>query len=505
MHDISLPAPGTLIIIGQPPAYLDDFCFSGQAERTIVVEPDPMLAAEAETRLGGAAEIQIITAAPWDGKPQAELKTFNFPGLRSLYSPNKRLKRLLPGLKECGRIAVESIALKTLTEKFVDLLSPVHVMIHLPGSECRIIDFWQKWGFLQEVDQLDILCCAEAFFHQGENVDEVQSVCAENAFDLVSRIDDDPDWPMLTFRACLEKRELVALRKEYSQLDIDLTATKAGLEEQFKAREAAQLQTAEAQGRADEAETALKEIDATLRTQKAELAEIKEKQQAAQVEAATAQERADEAEMALEELKVTLKAREDALSEAKVKEQAAQLEIATVQRRADEAEMALKEIDATLRTQEAELAEIKEKKQAAQVEAATAQERADEAEMTLEELKVNLKALEGALAEAKEQSETDSAIRSLIEQVQADSTKRTKELQSANEELSIALRMQSVLQADLSDLRSRFAESERQRLEQEKLLTKLTPRLQQAAEQLQYLSLPNEEPPAAEAFEGSKE
>ncbi|MDH4541708.1 hypothetical protein [Sulfitobacter faviae] len=421
MHDISLPAPGTLIIIGQPPAYLDDFCFSGQAERTIVVEPDPMLAAEAETRLGGAAEIQIITAAPWDGKPQVELKTFNFPGLRSLYSPNKRLKRLLPGLKECGRIAVESIALKTLTEKFVDLRSPVHVMIHLPGSECRIIDFWQKWGFLQEVDQLDILCCAEAFFHQGENVDEVQSVCAENAFDLVSRIDDDPDWPMLTFRACLEKRELVALRKEYSQLDIDLTATKAGLEEQFKARESAQLQTAEAQGRADEAE------------------------------------------MALEELKVTLKAREDALSEAKVKEQAAQLEIATVQRRADEAEM------------------------------------------TLEELKVNLKALEGALAEAREQSETDSAIRSLIEQVQADSTKRTKELQSANEELSIALRMQSVLQADLSDLRSRFAESERQRREQEKLLTKLTPRLQQAAEQLQYLSLPNEEPPAAEAFEGSKE
>ena len=53
----------------------------------------------------------------------------------------------------------------------------------------------------------------------------------------------------------------------------------------------------------------------------------------------------------------------------------------------------------------------------------------------------------------------------------------------------MATRLQGMLQADLNDLRARFARSEETRIAQEKLLRDLTPRLQEAAAQLRNMRL----------------
>ncbi len=69
---------------------------------------------------------------------------------------------------------------------------------------------------------------------------------------------------------------------------------------------------------------------------------------------------------------------------------------------------------------------------------------------------------------------------------------------AARSDLAVALRVQTMAQADLRDLQTRFGQSEQARQEQAALLQKLTPRLQQAAAQLQALS--HAEEPSREAY-----
>lgn len=52
------------------------------------------------------------------------------------------------------------------------------------------------------------------------------------------------------------------------------------------------------------------------------------------------------------------------------------------------------------------------------------------------------------------------------------------------------MRAQMIAQTDLRELQARFAVSERARATQEELLRKLTPRLQEASQQLQLLASP---------------
>lgn len=62
---------------------------------------------------------------------------------------------------------------------------------------------------------------------------------------------------------------------------------------------------------------------------------------------------------------------------------------------------------------------------------------------------------------------------------------REVELNTARSDLAVTLRMQAMLQSDLRDLQARYAETLSVRQQQEDLLRKLTPRLQEAAQYIQ--------------------
>ncbi len=86
----------------------------------------------------------------------------------------------------------------------------------------------------------------------------------------------------------------------------------------------------------------------------------------------------------------------------------------------------------------------------------------------------------------------DSALKEAsgrIEALEAAHAQTCKERDKAFDDLGLALRMQGLLQADLDDLRERYRRSEEARTDQEALLRKLTPRLQEAAHQLRQLHL----------------
>jgi predicted nuclease with TOPRIM domain len=68
-----------------------------------------------------------------------------------------------------------------------------------------------------------------------------------------------------------------------------------------------------------------------------------------------------------------------------------------------------------------------------------------------------------------------------------------QQCQKAYADLGMATRMHALLQADLNDLRSRFESAQEIRVAQEALLAKLTPQLQQAADQLRRLQFDEDE------------
>ena len=136
---------------------------------------------------------------------------------------------------------------------------------------------------------------------------------------------------------------------------------------------------------------------------------------------------------------------------------------------------------------EAALAAQTEAADTARKAARQAQEQLGSANEAAVEQTRHIDELEAALTT---QTEAADAARKAARQAQEQLGERQKDV-------AVALRQQLVIQSDLHELQQRYRESERQRLKQQDVLQKLTPRLQQANEQLQQMALSKD--PAAPA------
>jgi len=150
--------------------------------------------------------------------------------------------------------------------------------------------------------------------------------------------------------------------------------------------------------------------------------------------------------------------------------------IAALETGLSEKSSALEEAERTLKAREAKIAEAR---QAAERSARTLAERD--------------KALQGREAEIAEVRKAAAAHKTALE---ADLSAKSSALEEAEKKREEAIadqafqaKMQAMLQLDLDNLRARYEASETQRMKQEALLNKLTPKLGQAAEHLRQLQL----------------
>lgn len=97
------------------------------------------------------------------------------------------------------------------------------------------------------------------------------------------------------------------------------------------------------------------------------------------------------------------------------------------------------------------------------------------------------KALKAAKADREQTAAELTQARSRIQDLQTAQGGLSQKIERLQEDLSIALRMQTMLQNDLSNLQMRYLRVDEQRQSQQDLLAKLTPRLQQARLYLQTL------------------
>lgn len=448
LPDPALTASGTLVHIGAGSGERLAAQQSSGLSRIVLVEPDPELAATLIRQTRDEPRIEVLPLAVAGADGEATLEVMNFPDLSSLRRPNAALRGLFPGLRARAQPVVEVLSPATLLARLGPLDQPLHVILEAAGAEQEILTGWKAAGALAQIDRLELRCGEEPFHDGAAGRAALESWLVAEGFALDRRDQTDPDWPVLHLRADAHARaqttaltdseaKLKAATDRCMTLDKALAETKTALEAKA---------------------TALADTEAKLKT---------------------ASERGAALDRTLTETKATLESKAAALTDTEAKLKAATDRSATLDKALIETKTALEAKAAALADTEARLK--------------TAADRSATLDKALTEAKAALEAKTTALTETEklatsrntriaELDKTIAALRSQLSQANAD-------LKNSRRDQSLALRLQMTLQGDLRDLQGRFEAVQAIKLEQDDLLRQLTPRLREAARQLQTLAL----------------
>ncbi len=438
LPDPALTASGTLVHIGAGSGERLAAQQSSGLSRIVLVEPDPELAAALIRQTRGEPRIEVLPLAVAGADGEATLEVMNFPDLSSLRRPNAALRGLFPGLRARAQPVVEVLSPATLLARLGPLDQPLHVILEAAGAEQEILTGWKAAGALAQIDRLELRCGEEPFHDGAAGRAALENWLAAEGFALDRRDQTDPDWPVLHLRA-----------------DAHARAQTAALTEARTALQALE-------SRAQQAETALTEAEAR-----------------AHAAAASAATRLAALEQSLAQAQSALAAKAASLSEAEAR-------ISGTTDRATSLDTALAEAKTALATKATALTDAEAKLKAATDRSATLDKALTEAKAALETKTTALTETE-KLATSRntridELDKTIAALRSQLSQANAD-------LKNSRRYQSLALRLQMTLQGDLRDLQGRFEAVQAIKLEQDDLLRQLTPRLREAARQLQTLAL----------------
>ena len=533
----------TIIHIGAGDGVELDGYLAGDAERIILVEPEPDRAAALERRCGNDPRTLVIAAALTGAVGEAELKTFNIRALDGLCSA-EAAKSIYPGLRLLNRMVVPTLSPGRLLEKTGALSGPARVILHATGMEADILRAWPTEDLHSTIDTIELRCTASSLFETGSDLASLRELAQSLGLEEVQSDLSDPDWPKLVLRSNPLRLQLDAQHLLNHQLEVKLSEAEKAVESAIEARAARDVRIKELEAQFVQAESAHKEAAKTSRVEaekalKSAIAtlgarDVRIKELEAQfVQAESAHKEAEEAlksatdaraarDVRIEELEAHLVQAESAHKEAeeasRVEAEKAlkstiatmgardvrikELEVQLVQAEGahKEAQEALKSATDAMAARDVRIEELEAQlvqaesahKEAAKASRTEAEEALKAATDAMGARDVRIKELEVQLAQAETDRQSEHA---KAESLQETLIARTAEHAAARSDLAVALRMQAMLQGDLRDLQTRYAETLSVRQQQEDLLCKLTPRLQEAARHIQDLSvLQSEEP-----------
>lgn len=192
-------APASLILVGAPPIEELESYGLENLQALVLVEPDPMRAAQLSKHFEARKEVTVVNGAVGNTSGTAELCEFNFPGLRSICQPAPALRRLLPGIRVRKKCMVDVVTSELLLKQVGDLPPPIHLHINLLGSEHEILEGWYENERLDQLVLIRVRCSAEPMFEEGPAGCVVTEWMSKHSF--IATIDrTDPDWPNIEFR-----------------------------------------------------------------------------------------------------------------------------------------------------------------------------------------------------------------------------------------------------------------------------------------------------------------
>lgn len=461
-NDIKSPLCPVLLMIGAAASAIEAAVQRQPRSRVVLVEPDPDLAGQIKTRHGAQTGLTVLAGTvaeeaigEGDAPVRVELVQYNQPGLRSTAAPTDHLTRLFPGLKARRTQEVRRIALAQVLQEAgldepqngpsEDPESAVEIWLDNGGNEAGLLRALITRAGFSRVARIVLRCGLEPLFQGAASAADVTDLLQSEGFKLIATGGDDPDWPELQF-----ERDPVVM------------GLRQALADQKHARETAEAQLGSLRQNLSQASDAL-ELETAKRVALGE----KTKTQS----------------QTIADLEARLGSAEQSLSQA-----SDALELETAKRAALNEKT--KTQSQTIADLEAQLGSVKQ----------SLSQASDALDVETGKCNVLEERLEQARAKNSEQaaeiSDHAAQLKAAADQATAQANKQTqKALQQAEQtasaaraDLALALRMQTLAQSDLQDLQARYARSEQTCRSQATLLQKLTPRLQQAAAQLQALT-----------------
>lgn len=169
--------------------------------------------------LKSPASIDLVDKANWAdwvpapaGTDALNAQSFSLPDLFALGQALPLLRELYPGIRIVSETLVTPHEPSEVVAALVALEGHLFVILDAPGAELATLEALADDAVLDRLSILEVRCSAEAVFVGGATRAEIEAWAYEHSLLLSSCDDNDPDWPVLTFRNADTARRLRTTR-----------------------------------------------------------------------------------------------------------------------------------------------------------------------------------------------------------------------------------------------------------------------------------------------------
>ncbi len=238
----NLPRPlGVVVHIGAGMASDLPIWLEAGAERIILVEADPDIADRLRAATEAWPQVEVIEAAVSPNRKPRSFHRMNFPDLNALRQP-AGLKSLFPGLKVLSQERVRPICPVGLIRSLnISGKGPNLLLVEAPGESLGILRALGKAGLLTSFDMIRAQEGREVLYHRAPTAADVRDFLSGAGFQAwIEQAPADPDRPHVLARldrTALAQERVRELEAQAAQLQEDLEAARAQIDDLDRAQE----------------------------------------------------------------------------------------------------------------------------------------------------------------------------------------------------------------------------------------------------------------------------
>jgi len=465
----------------------------------------PALATEARE-----AGLDVMIGVPARQPGEVEMIIHNLPGLCSLMPAGQGLKALFAGLQEQDRQRLPCIPPAELIER----LPAGQLDLHLdtPGAELAMLELLEAMGLMPRLRRLRLRCLHENGFDSGQDLQAIHAWLETRLFRVITHFDQDPDWPVIIAMPDAALHRCQRLEARLAQCDETMSSRQLRHERLLEDHEALQRAFTTLQGEQDgssfQADQLRREIDALQKCNDRQLHEIETlKGQLDAVTVSLTGERAGHADLrhqadmlreahaalqarhdmclhASQQLQVELEARHTAQSRHQLETRTLSAELDARRVTCDNLQIMHDRLARELETVIAELASARQERTDLQADGTALRE--EIARLKDEQARLRHR-LETAQTHARQQGTASAEWHARMLDLRERLARRNSEHEQMRIDMSLLLQAFDGSQSELLALRARHMQLHEDHDMLQGMLTRLTPRLHEAAAQLHAL------------------
>lgn len=228
MADVN-PCTDIIIHIGAGQCSELEAYLATQAQRIILVEPNPVLAARLRGNTQQYPHVDVLELAITDNPEHNTLYEYNLPEASGLYLADG-LKALFPGLRQVTQYAVATQTPQGLIHNCQIQGENNTLIVQASGAERAIVNALIESEQLSHFNQLKITCSEHPVFNRDGDAEHLSQTLQNEGFELKAKDSHNPDWPVWTYVSSPLARKLKSVTQKNQEMTNALAQTKQELD-----------------------------------------------------------------------------------------------------------------------------------------------------------------------------------------------------------------------------------------------------------------------------------